>query len=336
LSAQNDQAVQSCIVAGNPGCVQGLIGDAATNGEVEAALPVGYGDMAKQFGQNSVNYGSIKGQYSLFGSDVQQAVEVAAFRNANCGGMTASACDALTQQALDDRMKRVGLLTAISTVTPVLVNGVRTLAVPVSGKSTYSVQPNLVVGDEDLPNVYANQKPPSYNNSTPVQRIVFNGVELDPNLPPPVAGYQYSPDLQPRATTLNQAYSQWTGYQGEIKLANEVAGLGQKVIKWGDAVGTNGNDVISVNPSNGEVNLWDNKYRSNPTTIGQSSTFANKAPLANAVQEAVQTINASDLPEPLKASALQNLKDGNFTTNTVGSGAVKNSVQVRYCGGKPC
>ena len=160
LSAQNDQAVQNCILAGNPQCVQGLIGDAAKSSEIDAALPLGYADITKQFGQNPVNYyGSIKGQYSLFESDVQQATDVAAFRSANCGGMTTSACDALTQQALDYRMMRVGVVAAVGSLTPVLVNGLRALTVAPNGApGVRPIDPSVIVGDQDLENVYVNQK----------------------------------------------------------------------------------------------------------------------------------------------------------------------------------
>lgn len=94
--------------------------------------------------------------------------------------------------------------------------------------------------------------------------------------------------------------------------------------------------MISVNPITAEVTLWDTKYRSNPTNVGQSPTFANQGTLGNAVREAREAIEASNLPPAVKAQALENLKDGSYTTNTVGAGAVKNSVQVRYCSGKPC
>jgi hypothetical protein len=107
-------------------------------------------------------------------------------------------------------------------------------------------------------------------------KVVYNGIEISPNLPPPVAGYGYSPGLVPNAVTDNQAYSHWVGFQTEVKLASDLADNGQAVVKWGGAVGAPGNDVISVNPITSEVTLWDTKYRSNPANIGQSPTFANQ------------------------------------------------------------
>jgi Possible hemagglutinin (DUF637)/Pre-toxin domain with VENN motif len=167
-------------------------------------------------------------------------------------------------------------------------------------------------------------------------KVVYNGIEISPNLPPPVAGYGYSPGIVPNAKTDNQAYSHWVGFQTEVKLASDLADNGQVVLKWGGAVGAPGNDVISVNPITAEVTLWDTKYRSNPANIGQSPTFANQGTLGNAVEEARRAIDASNLSPAIKTQALENLKDGSYTTNTVGAGAVKNSVQVRYCSGKPC
>ncbi|TCS32902.1 filamentous hemagglutinin [Paucimonas lemoignei] len=165
---------------------------------------------------------------------------------------------------------------------------------------------------------------------------IFNGVELDSTLPPPAAGFEYSPSFVKGAKTENQAYSHMTGYQAEIKLANEVAGQGQIVVKWGDKIGAHGSDIISINPKSGEVTLWDSKFRSAQTSIQQSPTFSNASTNVAAVEEARNVIRASDLPDQIKIQALQNLDKGNFITNTVGSGGAKNSVHVRYCGNKPC
>ena len=165
---------------------------------------------------------------------------------------------------------------------------------------------------------------------------VFNGVELNPDLPPPAAGYDYSPDLVSGAKTENQLYSHWTGLQAEANLANEVAGQGEAVVKWGDKIGAQGNDIISVNPQTGDVTLWDSKYRSSSTTIEQSPTYVKDTTSAAAIQEAKDAIASSNLPPAVMNTALQKLYKGDYTTNTVGSGGAKNSYQVRYCNGKPC
>lgn len=165
---------------------------------------------------------------------------------------------------------------------------------------------------------------------------VFNGIEVNPNLPAPVAGWDYSPNML--AGTENQIWSHWTGYQGEINLANTVASVpNETVLRWGDAVGTNGNDIVSVNQATGNVTLWDNKYASSARNLTPSTTFEPGSPaLNNALAQATEAIRSSPLPDTVKQQALSNLQGGNFTTNTVGSGAWRNSVQVRFCGGNPC
>lgn len=322
LSDANITAVQACIVAGDAQCVQRLESQTATGVEVDAAFPFGYGSLANPLvaRQNNILFkGSVNGD-SLFGTDVQQAQEIAQFRQENCATVSPSACDAMVRQALDERMQRVGVLMLAGALTPVAVNGVRTLRVPTTSatQQAYSSSPG------------------SLSNNLPIKRIIYNGIELDPRLPPPVAGYDYSPSPVARAKTENTYYSHWTGFQAEIKLANEIAGLGHKVVKWGDVVGGKGNDIISVNPTTADVVLWDGKYRGNPTNVGQSPTFANPGRLRNAVDEAIQAIELSPLQRSVKDRALQNLKDGNFTTNTVGAGSARNSVQIRYCGNMPC
>ena len=80
-----------------------------------------------------------------------------------------------------------------------------------------------------------------------------------------VAGLDYTPDIleSPRP---NIANSHVRGYRAELELANRVAALSDEVvIKYGDKIGRNGSDVISVNrktgnvvipPKNGGVQKW--------------------------------------------------------------------------------
>jgi hypothetical protein len=175
----------------------------------------------------------------------------------------------------------------------------------------------------------------SADTATPT---IFNGIELNPNLPPPVAGYDYSPNVVLSSTSENTYWSHWTGYQGEISLANTVASLpNETVVLWGDAVGTNGNDIVSVNGSTGQVTLWDSKYASATGSLDPSTTFTpGSNALTNAIGQAEQSILQSGLSDSLKQQALSNLRDGNFVTNTVGSGGLKNSVNIKFCGGNPC
>lgn len=69
--------------------------------------------------------------------------------------------------------------------------------------------------------------------------------------------------------------------------------------------------------------------------ISSSPTFdVGSSRLNNALAEAKSLVES--LPGSLRTKAIQNLEQGNFTANTVGSGSVRNSVPVRFCGGEPC
>ncbi|MHA6897170.1 beta strand repeat-containing protein, partial [Ralstonia pseudosolanacearum] len=166
---------------------------------------------------------------------------------------------------------------------------------------------------------------------------VSNGVALDPRLPDPVAGLGYQPKVL-SSSSPNIAYSQVNGYVGELNLANTVAQLpNETVVRYGDAVGTHGADIVSVNSESGAVTFWDNKYRSGATKIDSSPTFTpNSQALNNAMTEATRAIESSNLPDSVKRIALSNIERGNITTNTVGEGGAKNSTTVKLCGGKPC
>jgi filamentous hemagglutinin len=160
----------------------------------------------------------------------------------------------------------------------------------------------------------------------PVLRI-SNGVELNPKLPDPAAGLDYTPKTL-NSSNPNIAYSQRNGYRGELELANRVADLpNEVVVKYGDIVGSHGSDVISVNAVTGDVTLWDAKWRSGPRNIKDSTTFApDSRPRAQAIQEATYVITQNQSLSPgVKDAALRNLQFGNITTRTAGSGAAKNS-----------
>jgi filamentous hemagglutinin len=111
----------------------------------------------------------------------------------------------------------------------------------------------------------------------------------------------------------------------------------QAVVKFGGAVGTHGADVVSVNIKTGEVTLWDSKFRSGNSAIDQSSTFdPNGKALPNALLDARKAIQSAKLPEPVRALAMQNLLQGNYKTNTVGAGQVRNSVPTKVCNHGAC
>jgi filamentous hemagglutinin len=166
---------------------------------------------------------------------------------------------------------------------------------------------------------------------------VSNGIVLDSRLPDPVAGLEYTPKTL-NSPNPNIANSQVNGYVGELKLANEVASIpNQKVVQYGGAVGTHGADVVSVNSVTGEVTLWDNKFLSNVRNVPPSTTFApQSSALDGTLTNARNAIDSSNLSPVIKQQAIQNLEKRNFTTNTVESGAAKNSTIVRFCSGNPC
>lgn len=160
---------------------------------------------------------------------------------------------------------------------------------------------------------------------------------LDSRLPDPVAGLEYTPKTL-NSPNPNIANSQVNGYVGELKLANEVANLpNQIVVRYGDAIGTHGADIVSVNSVTGEVTLWDNKFLSNARNVPPSTTFApQSSALDGTLTNVEKAIESSNLSLVIKQQAIQNLEKRNFTTNTVGSGAAKNSTIVRFCSGNPC
>lgn len=165
---------------------------------------------------------------------------------------------------------------------------------------------------------------------------VFNGVTLDPRLPVPDEGFGCTPTIHDNAN-LNISNSQLNGYVAELNLANEVAALpNQTVLKYGDVIGRNGSDVISVNVLTGEVILWDSKFRSSPKTIPESTTFTSPTASEAALEEALDVIRSSNLNSGTKLKAVQNVLEQNITTITAGAGEVRNSIVSRLCGGYPC
>ncbi|OOF48001.1 hypothetical protein BKK54_11270 [Rodentibacter genomosp. 1] len=177
-------------------------------------------------------------------------------------------------------------------------------------------------------------------SNTPA-KLVFNGERLNPNLPEPVAGYEYKPQqISKGRTDVSTANknSHINGYIHEIRLANAVAERpNTQVIKWGDSSGKHGSDIISVNTKTGEVELWDSKYRSNSIKGENSPTFERESSRLKAIKEAREQIEgANNLSPQIKKQALKNLDEGNFSTYTVGSGKVKNSVIQKYCNKTKC
>jgi filamentous hemagglutinin len=137
-----------------------------------------------------------------------------------------------------------------------------------------------------------------------------------PPLPPPQSGTRYS----------------WPGHKNaalaEEELARTVQSLpDEAVVRWGDPIGTHGSDAISVNMKNGNVTLWDSKFRSGNVAVQPSQTFKDPARLQNAIREAEETIRTNtSLPAEIRQKALDNLASGRVTTRTVGAGNARNST----------
>ncbi len=159
-----------------------------------------------------------------------------------------------------------------------------------------------------------NAKPVATNTATLRERRIFNGQEIHPNLPPPQAGWGYRPNKL-NGRTHNQQYAHINGYAAEIRLANQLASNGRRaVLKWGDSVGRNGNDIITVDLRTAAVELWDSKFRSAVRSGEVSPTFAEPQNLNNAIEEAKRFVNRANLPPDIKAAAMQNLNAKNVTT----------------------
>jgi hypothetical protein len=178
-------------------------------------------------------------------------------------------------------------------------------------------------------------------DNIPIPPRVAAGVNLDPRLPDPVAGLDYAPSRLSGGTEANQL-SQINGYRAELEFANTIAAIpGETVVRFGSNVNTPGADIISVR-ADGTVSLFDTKFRSNPSNVQPTTTFAVDSngrylpPLENAVEQARRAIRSSNLPLDLQNRAILNLDAGNFNAHTPGAGAARNSAITRFCGGRIC
>jgi len=181
----------------------------------------------------------------------------------------------------------------------------------------YGRTPNTVPPPKVAPAPQPERQKP--NQLPPVE----NEVPKKPPLPPAVADARGVPRYNPNVSAHVHAAV------AEEQLANDVHNLpDQVVVRWGDPIGANGADVISVNQKTGEVTLWDGKFRSRNQRIQPSPTFEpGSETLKNAIKEAVTTIeNNQTLPANIRKAALRNLELDKVTTRTVGFGNAKNST----------
>ncbi|MDJ0628984.1 MAG: hypothetical protein QNJ44_12050 [Rhodobacter sp.] len=111
------------------------------------------------------------------------------------------------------------------------------------------------------------------------------------------------------------------GYRAELALASQIAGgigsieglpgdgSGHTVIDFGDPIGQNNADVISVDAS-GNVFLWDSKYHGSGVGGGHSKTFTSEDTRKAAVADALSILerNPPNLSRELREAAIENLK----------------------------
>jgi hypothetical protein len=86
-----------------------------------------------------------------------------------------------------------------------------------------------------------------------------------------------------------------------------------------------------VNYKTGDVTLWDAKLHSTARRVQASETFTDPAKRGNAIQEAIEALDANTtLPQKIKDAAIQNLNLKIVKTRTVGFGNAKNSVLLDF------
>jgi len=156
------------------------------------------------------------------------------------------------------------------------------------------------------------------------------GIKLDPRVGDPAAGRDYLPDDE----------SHRKGLRGEYGLANDVVRQfpDQTVVNFGRKAGERGPDVISVN-RDGEVTLWDSKWRSSDISIGPGGrAHQSEKSLGDAQKHTERSINATmksgRLSPEAGNKALENLEKGNVTVVTVGTGSARNGVVEQIVGGE--
>ncbi len=148
------------------------------------------------------------------------------------------------------------------------------------------------------------------------------GVRLHPDLPDPAAGWDYDP-IHPHLRN---------GYRGEMELVNRIkrALKDEFVVHYGMAAGLRGPDVLTASPD-GDVTIWDSKWRGRTTSIGESlaghqKPMSLKAALRFAEQQLMEAIGSGRLPEPAASKALANVRNGNVFINTIGTGSAHGGV----------
>ncbi len=248
-------------------------------------------------------------------------------------------------------IKRIPTILDDGKIVEVKVEGNTVKIVNDDKPDTYYEQTNDKLVARDSTGNYAkneHKKPPPVVEKTIPEHLVtnkdkrlFNGIVLDERLPDPTAGWDYKPSqTKPKQnSTENHLNSHINGYVEEIKLANRVASEGYIILKWGDGAGTHGSDIISIDPKTNTVVLWDNKYRSSGNKLELSPTFDSEAltkkgehsnAWESAKQEAINAIRDNSTIDPtLQRKLLEDLKNGNLETRTVGSGSLQGQEVIQ-------
>ena len=148
------------------------------------------------------------------------------------------------------------------------------------------------------------------------------GIRLNPRLPLPAAGVDYDP-VHPH---LRRAF------MGELQLGNRIVGAlpEEIVLHYGMPAGLHGPDVSSLN-TEGDVSLWDSKFRSSPRSIGggmaaHQSRISLDAALSVVEEQIMNAVAAGRIPPELGNKALENVRNGNVFINTVGTGSAHGAV----------
>ena len=150
----------------------------------------------------------------------------------------------------------------------------------------------------------------------------------------------------------DQVIAHREGYRAELALASQIAGgIGdldwlpgdrtkQVVIDYGDPIGRNNADVLSVD-AEGNVFLWDSKFHGDATTGGDSPTFATEGKREAARKAALRILENDDRTGALSAeardAAIANLKAGTFhavTSHTSGDLSTFTHSVLAYVNGE--
>lgn len=198
LSLQRDQALQAACSGNTPDQCNGLISQAKAMGNfVQGTIGgVVYANSPEQGairGLNTTVIGPSEPNKALRDQHEWQAAVGTPALTVLSGGVGAVARGLATAQAglqigtgigqVQDGNAGDGALNIVEggIAAAGAVATVSTVKTPakLDGTGAYAVKPNPLVGDADLPNVYANQKQGTYSNALPVQSTALNGISVN-------------------------------------------------------------------------------------------------------------------------------------------------------------